>query len=251
VARKHKPEHDEGMIEEIESLADRMAGWIGANVRLVVAVVVASLVAAAGYGAYDTWHGRREARAADALDRVRIDYLQAMGAGPSAFEIPELANPDAARRINEEYAVRFREVAEEHPGTIAGALAALELGNVLEAAGDPQGPIDTWNAAIESLPRNSGLRGVLLQRVATAHEDAERWPDAAATHERAGNLEAFPLRWWALADAARCYVRADDPDRARELFDRIESQQPNLRLPAHIRSLMREVRASGPAGSTG
>ena len=41
MARKHRRrEPDEGMVEEFESLAERVAGWVGANVPLVVGIVV-------------------------------------------------------------------------------------------------------------------------------------------------------------------------------------------------------------------
>ncbi len=242
MARKHSPDDaPETMLEEAVSLGERLIAWVVANAVLVGAVVVGSLVAVAIYGAYDNWRTTREARASDALEQVRGAYLKAMGTNPGAIDVPALANPQAQRQINEEYAVRFREVAADHGGTVAGALASLELGNLLAATGDLEGPLDSWNAALLELPRNSSLRGVLLQRMAQAHEDAGRWREAAASHEQAGGIEAFPLRYWSLADAARCYLAAGEREQARVLFDQVAREAPDLHLPTHMRALMREV----------
>jgi len=247
LARKHKQnDAPETILEEVESLGERLLGWVAAHAVLVGVVVAISLVSVGIYGAYANWHTAREAAAADALEQVRGDYMKAMGADPGAIDVPELANPKAQRQINEEYAVRFREVAADHVGTVAGALAGLELGNVLAATGDLESPLETWNTALAELPRNSSLRGVLLQRMAQAHEDAGRWSDAAALHEQAGGVESYPLRYWSLADAARCYLAAGERERARVLFDQVAREAPELRLPAHVRVLMREVRADNP-----
>ena len=48
--------------------------------------------------------------------------------------------------------------------------------------------------------------------------------EAAAEHEAAGALPDFPLRYFALADAARCYAQAGDRVRALALLERVESE---------------------------
>jgi Tfp pilus assembly protein FimV len=49
----------------------------------------------------------------------------------------------------------------------------------------------------------------------------------------------------ALADAARCYAQAGQRDRARELLERVESEgKDSYPLPAHLRSLLRELRSA-------
>jgi predicted negative regulator of RcsB-dependent stress response len=245
VARKH-PKKDTAadlMIDEFESAADRLAGWIAAHAALVIAVVVASLAAAGGYSAWDSWRGGRERDASNALDAVNSEYLEAMGAPPGAWELPELANPEAAKRINAEYAERFRSVAEEYRGTVAARLARLKLGDLLVARGDTAAAIESWRAGAEAAPANSGLRAILLERIAPAEEDAGRWVEAARIHEEAGAIAAFPLRYWSLAEAARCYAAAGETGRALALYQRVEAEAPALRLPAGMRLQRRELRA--------
>ena len=69
--------------------------------------------------------------------------------------------------------------------------------------------------------------------------------EAAAEHEAAGALPGFPLRYFALADAARCYAQAGDRVRALALLERVESEaKEGYSLPAPMRSLLRELRAA-------
>ena len=61
-------------------------------------------------------------------------------------------------------------------------------------------------------------------------------------HEAASAIEAHPLRYWALADAARCYAQAGETGRAKALADRLELEAPTLNLPPHVRTKLRELR---------
>jgi tetratricopeptide (TPR) repeat protein len=242
--RRKKQDTTGVVLEEVESIAERAAAWIQANAWLSVGVLVGCLLLAAAYGGYGSWHTRREEGASNALDQVRSAYLEAMGAGPDALEIPELANPEAGRQISQEYAERFRAVVEEHPDTVAAVLAALALGDVNEAAGNAEPPVELWRETLAELPSDSVLRALLLHRIAQAEEGAGLWAEAAETHAQAGEIEAFPLRHWALVDAARCFARAGQSDRALELFERLETEAPQMNLPAHLRGLAAELRAA-------
>ncbi len=200
------------------------------------------LAVAAAVGILSSRADRREASASDALDQVKSSYLRAMGAGPGAVEVPELANPEAAREIQDEYAAKFREIAEAHAGTVGGALARIDEAELLATLGDNDAAIALLEATAGLLGGNDRLRGIVLQRAAQGHEEAERWAEAAANFAAAGSLGDFPLRYWALLDAARCYARAGDVARAVVLFDQVESEAPEHPVPAHLRSLRRELR---------
>ena len=259
MARKKRKQKDtaDAVIEEFESIADRVAEWIGNNALLVGGLVALCLGLAAAYAGYESWQTNREQDASAALDQVQSEYLEAMGTGPGALEVPELANPDAAQRIKREFAGRFAAVARERRGTVAGTLAALAHGNLIEdppsqaitsseigspEMKEPASPaIQIWTEALEGAPRNGRLRAILWERIAQAQEEAGRWLEAAEAHEQAGNIASFPLRYRALADAARCYVEADQLEPARALSDRLAREAPALKLPEHIRSQQREL----------
>ena len=239
-----KPRHDHpDMIEEFESAAEKLAGWIGQNLLLAGGGLVAVLALAAGVGGYRSWSTGNEEAASDALDRMRGSYLQALGADPNSLEEPELANPAAAVAIREEYLPQFEAVADEHDGTVAGTLALFEVAALLEALEREDETGAVWTRALSQVTGNPRLEGLLLQRMGEAHERSEAWSEAAAAHERAGQLEGYPLRYWALVDAARCYATAGEPGRALALYDKVAAESPDLPLPPHIRDQIRELRA--------
>ncbi len=239
---KRRHDHPD-LIEELESAADKMAGWIGRNAVLVGGTLLAVLGLAAGIGGYRSWSRANEEQASEALDQARSAYLQALGATPGSLEEPELANPAAALAIREEYLPKYQAVADEHEGTVAGTLALFEVAALLEAMDRADETGAVWAQALDQTTRNPRLEGLLHQRVAEAHERSEAWAEAAAAHERAGRLRGYPLRSWALVDAARCYAAAGDPERALGLYQQVETEDPDLALPPHIRGQIRELQA--------
>ena len=98
-----KRTHTPDMIEEFESAADRLAGWIASNAWLVGGVLVIVLGTAGAWGGYHSWSQGREEAASNALERTRSAYLFAFGAPSGTIEEPELANPALADGIREDY----------------------------------------------------------------------------------------------------------------------------------------------------
>jgi len=231
------------IIEEFESAADRMAQWVASNVWLVGGLLVAVLATAAALGGYHSWSERCEGAASNALDRVQTAYLFAFGAQPGAIEEPELANPATAAAIREEYVGKFRAVAEEHSGTVAGTAALLEAAQLLARLQRPEEAEEVLRQAVASASGKPGLKGTALQQLAQLHEARGAWAEAAEAHEQAARIRGYPLRQWALVDAARCFAAAGEPKRAVALYDEAEREAPDLTLPDHLRAQRRELRA--------
>jgi tetratricopeptide (TPR) repeat protein len=167
-----------------------------------------------------------------------------MGASPGAIEVPELANPAAGADIRREYGERFEAVAVAHSGTSAAAIARLEQGNLAAAADDNAGALEIWRAAVLERPSGDAFVGVLQVRIAQALEAEGDWVAAAEAHAAAGDVAAYPFHAWALAEAARCFVQADRPKAALELYTRLQAEAPDLPLPDHLRSQLRELELS-------
>ena len=244
MARKHQPAAAEAL-EELESAADRLAEWIRENLWVVFGSIAALLAIAAIGSWIATANRRAEEDASAGLAKVRDDYLSAMGVGPGALEVPELANPEAAAQIQAEYQERFGEVADDHPGLIAGTVARLESVRLASDAGRSAEALALAEQALEEAPSDPAVRGMVLQRLAQRLESEGRWSDAAAQHEAASKVSGYPLGAWALVDAARCYAQAGDIDRAVALYERLDVDHPDLRLPDHLRVQSRELRAAG------
>jgi tetratricopeptide (TPR) repeat protein len=232
------------MIEEFESAAERLAHWIAQNAWTVGGVLVVVLGTAAAWGGFHSWSRAREEAASNDLDRVRVAYMSALGASPGAVEAPELANPLAAAAIREEYVETFRGVADEHTGTVAGTLALFEVATLLDQLDRSEQSAETWRQAAAGAGDNPGLEGLLHQRIAEAHEARAEWAEAAAAHERAGEIPDYPPRYWALLDAARCRAAAGELEAALALYDRVQVAAPDLSLPPHVRAQSRELRAA-------
>ena len=196
------------LIQEFEGAADRLANWIAAHAWQVGGGLVAVLAAVWGFDAYRDAGRDREAAASDALDQARSAYLVALGAQPGALAPPELANPKAAEAIRGEYLAEFRTVADAHAGTVAGTLALFETADLLEELGRGDQSAAVWQEALAAAAGNPRLEGMLRQRVAAAHEDGGAWAQAATSHEAASGIEGYPLRYWAMVDAARQQMRS-------------------------------------------
>ena len=233
------------VVEEIETRAERLAGWIAHNPWFAGGIALAMLGAAGAFGAYRSWQGSRQATASAALETVRVEYLAEMGASPTALEVPELANPKAAAEIRERYLMRFREVAERERGTAAGTLAWLEAADLLEALGRRDESAALYAEAAQRAP-SPALQAIVQRRLGYLHEDAGRFADAAAAFEAAAAVPQYPLRYFALADAARCLARAGRTSEALALYDRIDAEAPDLALPEHQAAQLRELRAATP-----
>lgn len=237
--RKESPE----LIEEIESGADRLATWIAENAWPVAGTLAVVLGTTLAWGAYDSWARSREDAASNDLDKARTAYFAALGATPMALEEPELANPAAAGVIREEYLERFQSVAAEHEGTVAGTLALFETAQLLGRLERAEQSDEIWQRALAATSGNPDLRGLVQQRIAEGHESRGEWAAAAGAHEAAGAIASYPLRFWALVDAARCWNAAGESAKALALYERVELEAPDLALPAHLRAQRRELRA--------
>jgi hypothetical protein len=231
-------------LDEIQSAADRMGDWIQKHL-VAVGAALGALLLLAGILSF-VWSAREaaERHASAAMAEVRNDYLAAMGVGPGALEVPELASEEAARRIRDEYERRFAEVADEHPGTVSGALARMEVAQLRADAGDHTAALALYEQILAEGSGAQRMRGLVLQRAAAALEEQGSWEEAASRHEKAAALADYPLRHWALADAARCRAAAGDPGAALALYRRLTAEAPELRLPDHQRVQMQELEAS-------
>lgn len=231
-------------LDEIQSAADKLGEWIREHVILVSSALGGLLVLAAVGSYVLSLEGTREGAASLALADARANYLQAMGAAPGSLVVPELANPEAAESIRAEYLERFEAIADAHTGTVSGALARLEVAQLVQQGGGPAELLEIFEQILAEGPRSDRLRGLILQRLAQSMEDAERWEDAAQRHEQAADLSDYPLRHWAMADAARCRAVAGDREAALALYRRLDSEAPDLRLPDHQRVRKRELEAA-------
>lgn len=230
-------------LQEIESVFDRVARWVGEHPVEVLAALGAVLVTAAAIGGWQVMEQRAERSASAAVAEIEQSYLEAMGAPPGSLQVPEPANPETAQAVRREHAARFLEVAEEHAGTAAAVSARLEAGDLLEEAGDEAQALEIWQAAVRDAPAGSALRGLALTRYGAALEGRQDMEAAAQAYEQAGAIRAYPARWLALAQAARLWGELGQTGQALDLHVRLREEAPAGSIPAHIQAQLRTLEA--------
>jgi tetratricopeptide (TPR) repeat protein len=236
-------------LEELNSRVDQLAHWVAEHRVAFLGTLAAILLSAGAYGIYEGVTTRQELAGATALARLEADYRRAMGAEPDAAIVEEPASAELAERTRREFGERFRELAREHEGTAAAVMARLEAGNRSDELGEVEAALETFRAASDEAASASALRGLVLMRLGRALEQEGRFSDAAEAYERAGAIEAFPLRYHALGHAARNHANSAEDGRAVALYRRIELEAPDVVLPDHVRSRLRELQARVPATS--
>jgi len=242
---KRQQESEAGRtLEEIQSAADSLAEWIRARLAVVLGGIAALLLLTGALAYLANSRDDAADAAAARLSAARDDYLRAMGAGPLSLEVPELANPEAAEPIRAEYREALAEIADTYPESAVAVVSRFEAGRLAQDAGDAERAVVIYRAAVDQGIANPALHALAQQRVAQALEDLERWTEAAEAHEAAAAEPAYPLRHWALADAARCRATAGDLEQAKILYQRLESEAPTLQLASHERSLRSDILAT-------
>jgi tetratricopeptide (TPR) repeat protein len=232
-------------LPEIGGALDRAAAWVTQNPAPFLAGVLVILLVSGTIGLV-RWLGERsELQAAEAVAGARADFLKAMGASPGAVTFSEPANPETGKTAREAAAVRFAEVAAEHAGTGAGVEAWIEAGNLREQLGKADEALEAWKSAVDAAPKGTPLRGLALERLAAGYENRGAWAEAAETHEEASGIESFPLRHFAMANAARSFAAAGDRERAVALAARVATEAPELELPEALSAKLDELRAAG------
>lgn len=241
---QHRKDAPADTLEQLESLGDRLVGWVGANPAVVLGTAAVILLVAAGIGGVRAWRSSSADAASTALAAIQSEYIEKMGGQAGSTVAPEPANPETARQVRTEFVERFATFARDHAGTPAQALAALEASELYEALGAPDKAREIVQEAAAALPSDSPIRGVVLRRAAVLAEGAGDFEAAAKAHLAAADAPGYPLRIEALADAARCWAEAAKTDEALAIYAKIESEAPDYKLPPHVRARLAELQAA-------
>lgn len=239
---KKDPNTAAATLAELEATGDRVAEWASANAVMILGVIAAVLVLAAGVGLYVQHGSEARDEAANALALATSQYRQAMGADPAGGPIPEPANPELAEKTRAQFVERFSDVGRKYAGTSAGALAWLEAGHLQYQQGRFEEAAKSFETARSAAGRTA-IAALASTRLAGLAEDQGDAVKAAEAFESAADVTAYPLRASALADAARCWVDAGQTERALAAFQRLENEFPDQLIPPYVQSLIDELRA--------
>jgi hypothetical protein len=245
--KKNKKPNEESAavrLDEIESRSQDLADWIGDNPMPILAAGGVILLAAAIYGIASSGVEGSAHAASTEIASVKNEFRQAMGGSYAGLpDIPELANPEAAKDTREQYLGRFQQLAVDHSGSEMGSYALIQAGMLQSALEDSAGAIASFEQALEPYDNDAPMRGILLERLALLHEERGEASDAVKQHIAASNVTGYPLRYFALLNAARLQAEMGEVDAAIANFDRITTESPDLLLPEHTEAMLREAKA--------
>jgi predicted negative regulator of RcsB-dependent stress response len=235
-------------LDQLESTGDRIVAWVGENPVMVLGTACAILALAGAYGLVSHRVEAARERSSSELAHIQTEFRNAMGANPDTIDIPEPANPETARQVRTRFAEQFATLARDYEGTTSGALAALEAARLQAQLGERPAALETLSDALAELPSDSAVRPFLLSESASLQEAAGDWSEAAAAYRAAFAQPSNPLRWQALADAARCLLEAGEASQALELYGRIQREAVDYRMPAYLEARLRELEQVAPRG---
>ena len=206
-----------------EPKAESFLDWFRINSRLVTAA--AAVVIAVAFGVW--FYNRSQVLKNENADKKLLAAKQSLTSG----NVP-LAQSDLKR------------VADQYPGTSAGAEAGMLLAQVRLDQGDNQGAVTALKALLEkngSGPYTASIRSLL----ADAYVQLDKPADAAAEYERAALATTMPNeRALLLAKIGRAYLAAGKKDKAREAWEALAAQQDNPQLAAEARVRLGELLAT-------
>lgn len=243
MARKQNPNPTVETLREIEASGDRVTEWASENAAQILGAIAAVLVLAGGAGLYVQSQDNARDDAADALALATSQYRIAMGADPVGGPIPEPANPELGETTRVEYVERFAGVARDHSGTVSGAVAWLEAGHLQTELGRLEAAAESFGHARDEA-KGSAIASLGSMRLAALAEGRGDAATAAQSYEEAAVVDAYPLQSVALAEAARCWAAAGEPDKAIAAFDRIEQDFPEDPVAPQIAALIGELRVT-------
>ena len=232
-------------LDQLETRSGDLAQWISDNPLPILAGAGTILAIAAVYtlasSGIDT--AKHEASAATAV--AKSEYRSAMGGAYSGtVEIPEPANPEIARSTRLEYIERFQGLAAEQAGNEMGSYAWVQAGSLQADQGDLEGALESFEQALEPFDKSEAMRGIILARIAVIHEQLGDLASAAAAHLEASEITSYPLRYFALLNAARNQAEAGQTDAAIVTFERVTQESPDLLIPEHTQAMLMELKAA-------
>lgn len=249
---KQRKDEPADTLEELESVGERLAQWVGANPAIVLGIAGAILLGAASYGGYRAYSHSQAEKASTALASLHSEFIAAMGGKPMDVEIPEPANPETARSVRAQFADRYLAVAAEWSGTTTAALGLMKAGELFEKLGNRDRALEVFTQASTSVAADSPIRGVIESRIAGLQEQKGEFEAAAKSYEAAAAVPGYPLHTEALAQAARCWAEASKPEQALAIYNKLKADSPELELAPHIQAELEElaVRAGATAPTT-
>ncbi len=166
------------------------------RLTLVVLVLAAALVVAAGYTLYQSSNDKK----ASAL----------LAVAQGLYQEQSDAAPDYAKALES-----YREVQKSYPRTMSGGIAQFYIGNCLVKLNQPNEALKEYETAAKKYSGYEDLAGLAYQRMGYVYSALGRQTEAIASFERA---EAVFGPGLATVELAKLYERAGNGAEAQKKY---------------------------------
>lgn len=209
--------------DKIHDAIEHSAEAVYSHKQMTLAIVLALLVVALGYGGWTIYNDRQTAAASAAFDAATKAYGGHIGGAPDPAEPSDVSYPDEAARSTDA-AQKFTAVAEKYPNTNPGKLARYYAALCLE-------DLQQTNQALEHLKKISSGSDKELASMAQYQ--------TAVIYARTGKTDEAIKMLRALADKSTVFVprplvllelagvlRQSNPKEAASVYQQIKKEFP-------------------------
>jgi tetratricopeptide (TPR) repeat protein len=124
-----------------------------------------------------------------------------------------------------------------------GGYALFQIATLQSDLDDDESALASYQQALTPYGADEAMRGIILERIALLHEARGELEAATTSHLAASEIASFPLRYFALLNAARTQAEAGLEDQAIANFDRVTQESPDLLIPEHTQAMLLELKA--------
>jgi tetratricopeptide (TPR) repeat protein len=215
--------------DEFETLTGQVVAWADEHRQLLL--TAAGVVLVIALGALLVGRSRAARNEAAATDFRSAHELFAGSKWPEA-------------------ATAFEDVATKYPSAPFGRLARMYRGHALARGGDAAGATTAYTDYIAGDPETAYLRQEALTGLGRAKEASGDTAGALEAYTQAADLEG-PFRIDALLGAARIDERTGAADKAREIYTRLQAENPQGDLRSFLASKLPPAPPASPPPAAG
>lgn len=230
------------MEQKPKSLEDTISDWVSANLRLIVGVLVAFVLAWGGWAFYEHQQVKREKAAqndlfaiTDALEKKQQEIMSEenkpvvnkKGEKAPTPKPPE-KTPETLAKNYGSFVAQFEEFIAGHNGTKAAMVAGIELADLYLEHKDPKKAVEVLRPLAAQPSKSELFYGLLQSQLGLALSDAGECGDAVKVFDDILQVEAQkPFHSQSLLRKGACLVSMNQLDEAKAAFQQARTEYPD------------------------
>ena len=145
-------------------------------------------------------------------------------AGRSKYEA--LLEDSGPRQAYEQVRADFQQLLQKYSGQTGGKFARLLFADICYRAGQPDEAIELYNAATRDFD-DPFYRHTILNGLGYAYEEKQDLKKAVSYFQQVADSQDSVLKAEALFNTGRLYAALGEPEKSRQRFEQLTSEQPD------------------------